>query len=339
MIVMKYEHAIDISEGTMDVLELNRGMSTLSNRVKFAIDGLNSHDDDFRLTLRFLIQSFVTTHESILVILRHKNETKFDKDRDITAVIPYGSDAMSLVREQIEKVFMICLLCDDSAHWSKVYLKDDWRRLYENQLHQRDETTNLERFKEFNEQIAPRCLEQIRLQAGVTALQKEWVEFCYANPNKDIPAHLKGNEIKPFPTAGQALKKLRGKPQEIFLNRLHQEYKFICGYTHSGHLKLQMLMMSDRLFKNEVSDEEKEQYFQKQVLGPATVTSFVSSLAACTEVIDCFLKDNLEVLAAAIEQWNRLKAQSLLAKAIWDMRADSLLSRGLDSGALKASAC
>jgi hypothetical protein len=326
---MGYEHNIDIGSGTMNVHDLNEGMSTVSNRIMFALDKLTSLDDEFRLTLRFLIKSYLTTHECILVILRNKNEEKFDGDEGRETNLLYGPDAMSLVREQIEKVFIVSLLCSDPIKWSSAYLRDDWRRLYENQLHQKGETINLERFREFNDKIAPDLLEKIRQREGITDLQKEWVEFKFSSPNQPLPQHLQGTKIEKFPMPHETIRYFTGRDQEECLTKFYREYKFISGYTHSGHLKLQMLMMSDRLFRNTFTAEEKNDYFQKQILGPSVALSFVSSLTACTEVIDHFLKSELEITAGTILQWNKLKGYSLFAKAIWDLRASKVLSMGL----------
>lgn len=322
-----YSLTRDIGYGEFNVTDLNVGMSSVTNRVMFAIDAKTELEDDFRLTLRFLLKSFVTTHESIIALLRHKNELKFDGDRGQKATTLFGPDAMSLVREQIEKVFTVALLIYEPDKWTKVYLQDDWRRLYENYLHEKEEKQKLERFNEFHEIFAPEILNKLQHSYEIDEQQKAWVEFKYANTGVDPPRELNEARIKKFPTAGGVRTELMGTPLEAMLNRLYKEYNYISGYTHSGALKMQMLMMSDRLYTKRFSTAQSEEYFEREILGPSVDLSFCSSLAGCTEVLK-YMRDNIEVLAALTEQWERLKKVSLFAKTLWALRGKDQLNFG-----------
>jgi hypothetical protein len=323
---MNFQLNQDVSENqTFDIQVLNDQMSRATHRVINAIDSLNSLNDNFRITVRFLLQSFLTTHESIVIILRHKNEEKYDKSEGKTNVL-FGADAMSLVREQVEKVFTITLLCQDPDNWSKIYIKDDWKRIYEGFLLRRDETKKLPRFQEYTQQIAPDILENIRKHIGITDEEKEAIEFKYYNYGQPLPPHLKRSEVMLFPTPGQVNKLLENTDCKDFLERLHREYKFISGYNHAGLLKLQLLVMSDRKFSEHFDESKKEIYYQKQILLPAIITSYTAHIAACTEILR-FIPHDVEILVALIKQWELLKKGSLLAVSLWDMRARNLFPK------------
>jgi hypothetical protein len=77
-------------------------MRLVTIRIITAFNKLQDHTPTFRSLTETLFQSFLTTHKSIRLLLR---EAQTDPD--------YASDAMSLVREQVEKVFVIALILDD----------------------------------------------------------------------------------------------------------------------------------------------------------------------------------------------------------------------------------
>lgn len=305
---------------------LNKQLKTTINRVIFAIDREVSLDGEFRATIRFLLKSFLTTHESIIAILRFGNEEKFDEQPDKKAVLIHGPDAMSLVREQIEKVFTITLLLADPPRWHAAYLRDDWKRLYEHLLHQRDETSNLERFRGFYSEFAPNLLEKSRIRLGITDKQVKAIEFKYYNHGVELPPDLKGALIHPFPTPGRVHTLLLDTEKEPFLKRLYKEYKFISGYTHVGPLKLDLLAMSDRIFRKQFKESDQERYFENEVLGSSLIVSFLSAAVAASEASSLFATD-VDVLAALTEQWETLKKGSLLAMALWDLQGALILPK------------
>jgi len=326
---MKYALKDDIEQGVIDrarVELLNQQMSTVTNRLTLRIDERRDLDAEFSLILRFLLKSFPITHESITAILLHNNEEKFQGDESKPVVARFGPDAMLLVRDQLEKVFTITLLLSDPSKWMRVYSQDDWRRAYERHLYERSEKANLARFDEYHGVIAPPALEKLRLGLGISDGQKEWVEFKYNNPGRDLPEALRGNKILEFPTAGLARKELATHDSAAMLNRLYKEYKYFSGYAHSGAIKMFAQGMSDRLLK--VPQESQEKFFQNEILGPAIVTSYCASAAACTETFSA-LGGDIDLLAALTTQWEHLKKVSLFANALWDLRGTTALPFGL----------
>jgi hypothetical protein len=323
---MTYTLQDDIEHGMIDharIESLNRGMSTVTNRLVLGIDEQRDLDAEFSLVLQFLLKSFPITHESIIAILLHNNEEKFNGDESKPVVPRFGPDAMLLVRDQLEKVFTITLLLSDPGKWMSIYSQDDWRRAYERHLYEKIEKENLSRFTEYHGNIAPQALENLRVRSGVSDAQKEWVEFKYHNPGAALPDHLRNHKVVEFPTAGAARKELSAHESASMLQRLYKEYKYLSGYAHSGAIKMFAQGISDRRLS--VSQENKERFFQNENLGPAIVTSYCESLAACTETFQHFNGD-IDLLAALTTQWEHLKEISLLAKALWDLRGSNVLA-------------
>jgi len=82
--------------------------------------------------------------------------------------------------------------------------------------------------------------------------------------------------------------------------------------------------MSDRRFADQFEQSQKEVFYEKQVLLPALWTSYTASASACTETLK-YITHDVDVLAALTNSWETLKEGSLLAKAVWDMRAKALM--------------
>lgn len=326
---MTYTLRDDIVDGVIDrtmIASLNRQMSTVTNRLALRVDERRDLDAEFSLVLQFLLKSFPITHESIIAILRHNNDDKFNGNDSKPVVPRFGPDAMLLVRDQLEKVFTITLLLKDPVKWMRIYGQDDWRRLYERHLYEKDEKAELDRFSEYHGQIAPDNLESMRVGLGITDGQKEWVEFKYHHPGERPPNHLREHEVREFPTAGKIRSELKAHAAAPMLNRLYKEYKYLSGYAHSGAVKMFAQGISDRRLN--MPQESQERFFQNEILGPAVVTSFCASLAANTEAYQQLAGD-MDLLAALTTQWEQLKRVSLLAKALWDLRGASVFSFGL----------
>jgi hypothetical protein len=318
----------DIENDVIDrtrVERLNQEMTTVIGRLMLRLDERRDLDAQFALVLRFLLKSFLITHESVIAILLHNNEEKFQKkgNESTPVVSRFGPDAMLLVRDQLEKVFTITLLLSNPERWMKIYNQDDWRRLYEKYLYEKSEKSNLSRFDDYHGSTAPQALEKLRNGLGISNKQKEWVEFKFHNPEVELPDHLRSHKLREFPTAGAARKELSTHDSAPMLSRLYKEYKYLSGYAHSGAIKMFAQGISDRRLG--VSQEKQEHFFQSEILGPAMATSYCASIAACTEAY-AHLDGNLDLIAALTTQWEHLKRISLLAKALWDLRGSKVLA-------------
>jgi len=102
------------------------------------------------------------------------------------------ADAMSLTREQIEKVYVVALLLEDPRRWTVSYLKDDWRQRYERFLLERDEHSGLKRYEGFYEKAFSDEIESERTGLGITAIEQEYVEWEYRKrPGESVPDEFK----------------------------------------------------------------------------------------------------------------------------------------------------
>ena len=303
---MVYELKEDITTGSFNAKELTQRMEQITNRLSVSIDAIKDFDEDAKSILMFLLKSFVTTHASISALLKLANGTSGDGQKVRNYL--YGPDAMSLVREQIEKVFSVVLICDDPQRWIKVYLKDDWRRVYERELFYLASTKQLERFREYREGHDNDMFKGFKDTSYITEPEKAWVDYVFDNdgekPPKIDPNYI---PIPEFPSAGAVLQELKGKSCEPFLKELRRDYRYICGYTHVGATKLQLSQMADRKLSSRISTKDKESYYRTQIEEPAFVTSITTSLCACTEVSK-FIPNNHELTAFIVEQWETLNS-------------------------------
>jgi hypothetical protein len=314
---MSYRHIENISGSREFVAdEIDEQMRLTIHRVVGAFNQLPNHTETFSSLMDITFRGYLSTHKSIRLLLKEsKSEPEF------------APDAMSLVREQVEKVFLISLLLDDPNRWVSVYFKDDWRRLYEYEIllnkeerkdlpaHQGDEHTEI--------------VEILQKNANVSALEKEYIEFRYSNPRGNLPAHLHGAQVHPFPTPGQVKDKMQDKSTEDFLIRWHKEYKRICGFSHVGLDKGQVTAM--RTVRNKLRESAKEIFLEREIVLPTMTTSYVAAASACTEAYKYLRKYDPDVsrttllLDALLNYWATLRQQSLLAKVFWDIRAKNIL--------------
>lgn len=332
---MPYQHSEDIIDDSTFLPKLNELITTATYRTIDAVDKLSYKNltsnvvnqnelvrlerlsDDFRLVITLLLKSFISTHTSIIHILRlgnEKNETTKHK------VMSYGSDAMSLVREQIEKVFLVSLLCDNPIKWIEVYMKDEWKRAYEYQLNCKAENQKLPRFADFYENEFSNHFEIGKRIFCISVEEKEAVEFKFNNPGTELPPHLKNYSIKQFPTPGEAKQKISDQNAKECLERWHWEYKFFCGFNHAGFTKIRFLLMSDRRFSSWFEQSKKEEIYEDKIIFTSLWVSYTAFASATTELLK-FVPNDLEVNVALIELWKILQERSLIAKAIWNIRA------------------
>ncbi len=145
---------------------------------------------------------------------------------------------MSLVREQIEKIYVVALILDNPSKWIELYFKDDWRRLYKHEvLLNTEERKNLQRFQEHNK-VTEETYDKWRLAMKVSDHEKELIIHRHDNPGVAKPVHLTSVDLPVFPTPGQVPEKIADVKLKDFLLRWHKEYEFICGYNHVGLEKL-----------------------------------------------------------------------------------------------------
>jgi hypothetical protein len=90
--------------------------------------------------LRSQLLLYKSTHQSLRIILGKAYRTK------TYSLVP---DAASLLREQIEKIYVISLFLSDTSKWLLHYTRSAWRTDYETYLLEREEYGAITRHREF----------------------------------------------------------------------------------------------------------------------------------------------------------------------------------------------
>jgi hypothetical protein len=230
------------------------------------------------------------------------------------------ADALSLAREQIEKVFLVALLLDDPETWINRYLKDDWKRMYRKYLHDKDWLEVIPRIKTFIDSNTVRFLEDFRKRAEVDDSQQEGVEFEFYNRGKKLPSHLQSSYISRFPVGQGAIKKIKDSQVRQFLERWYREYEDFSGYSHVLMDKISVVESAKNL-RNEAKDR-KNNYFLN-IIVPSLMASWISTASACTELFRLVPTD-IDLLGSLTKYWEELRRGSLLAKHVWKIRAKQI---------------
>lgn len=155
-----------------------------------ALDFERSEDlgSSFRHLMADLLRQFLGTHKSIRLLMKSREENPSSL-----------ADAMSLAREQVEKVYAVALLLEEPERWTKRYLRDAWRKSYERHLIDAHERHALLRYAEHLDQHS-NALHQERACLSITDDEEEFVEWSFENipwssgKRPKTPKHLEDAE-------------------------------------------------------------------------------------------------------------------------------------------------
>ena len=142
-----------------------------------------------------------------------------------------------------------------------------------------------------------------------------------------LPARLDREAIPRFPTPSSVINKLtKDSDKRKMLERLYPEYVFLCSFAHG--LPTAMLfktMFNKQSRASECFDEnELKDTFHRQVEQPAYLTSLISLVQGAAELLVLY-PASVELSAAVVKAWGELSKNSLLGKAIWNIRTRKLL--------------
>src|SRR5262245_16359284 len=208
---------------SFDAIEADELLRNAVNRCSIELRSVNSLSSETRNLIADLLTAFRFTHRSIRLLVG-----QYEREMELS------SDALSLAREQVEKIFVLALIIDDPVMWIQAYLKDGWKKKYEYFLLDREENQNLPDHVEFLTNIGPRLIEEGRVINGITNDEMAAIEFRFLNPGKELPQNLMGKLIEDFPTPGVAKEQIKDAALKNALKRWHLEYRLICGYNHVG---------------------------------------------------------------------------------------------------------
>jgi hypothetical protein len=282
----------------------------------------------FRHLVAEMLRQFLGTHKSIRLLMKSWKQE------------PAGmADAMSLAREQVEKVYTVALLLEDPETWTERYFRDAWRNDYERHLIEAYERHALDRYEEYLN-LQSDGLHQERRLLGITDEEEEFVDWRFDNPpgvpkSSEVPERLKAAKqiVDPFPMPAAALRKLSDADLKWALIRLYREYSYLCGYTHSGFRKL---LAGYAEVHSSLTPEQKQKVVDTEY-AQSILLSYLAAGFACAEAATRELARGwdgasgarvvagAELLAEVTGMWDVLRETSLLGRAIYEMRARHVL--------------
>jgi hypothetical protein len=255
---------------------------------------------------------------------------------------PSVADAASLVREQIEKVFIVALILSNPHRWIRQALRGGFRTDYEEYLLSMEEHGDKPRFHEHLHERYPKAFERLqrhRVSAtrtetiisdyAIRVLEYNWDSPRGANPTwfKPIPRKRVRNVREyvrhyfEFPTPGKAATKIQNRELRRFLYRWHKDYSFICQYSHIAIGKAVIPEMNK--FKH-IDLVEKTKIYSQRLIERIIFTSFTATASTCTLIV-AQLADSYGAKPYLKDFWQELEGCSLLSRAYWNMYPKKLL--------------
>jgi len=237
---------------------------------------------------------------------------------------PSCVNALALARLQLEALFSVCLMMQDSSFVDH-YVKSFWRDNYVRFLLVRAECKGLSRFDEYLNQTGPRALEALQQGAGVTDEEKATVEF--EELGAPIPTGMNEAKISRFPSPMRVIAKVTDSGRKRMLMRLYPEYRRLCAFAHGSP---QAWMFKNAFWERsrlrlQLSELQRQDVYEKEVVDPALLHSALAVIQGSCEVATTLYPADVELKRSVIEAWNLLSEMSLLGRTIWEIRASSAL--------------
>ncbi len=243
---------------------------------------------------------------------------------------PTSVDALALARIPLEGLYNTCLFTE-SSDWINQYLRDDWKKQYIQFLLQREETKNLPRFSDFSET----GLSDLMKLGDLVGVSQEEVATINHEQLGNPPPNGR-HRIKPFPTPGRAMGILEeGSDKRRMLERLHYEYVFLCTFVHglSTASFFKITFDSTSRFRSLWGEGELVDTFHKTVATRAYFASRLGVVQTAAEIAVLYPGD-VELRAGLASAWEEMSRDSLLGKAVWELRTKKLL--GVVEGSQRA---
>lgn len=282
----------------------------------------------FRHLVAELLRQFLGTHKSIGLLMKSWKEEPVAM-----------ADAMSLAREQVEKVYMVALLLEDPEPWTRRYFKDAWRKDYERHLVESHERHALARYEDHLNRRSD-VLDGQRRAFGITDEEERYLIWSFENPRwlserrPKTPEHLRDAEraIATFPGPGGTINRVTDGRLKEALVRLYREYAFLCGFAHSGFDKLLPGYMGARpgLTEGQRREVAEKEYAQSILL------SYLATAFACAEAATRKLPRGRDgasgrrtvadaELLVKLSELDELRETSLLGRSLHEMRVRHVL--------------
>jgi hypothetical protein len=330
-----------IETSAVDAKELDAMLYSVIDATRFALrhryNFKKAVSDESALIsiLRSQLLLYKTTHKSIRTVL-----AKAYKDDDFT-LIP---DAASLVREQIEKIYIVAMFLDKPAHWWMRYSRSAWRQDYETYLLEQVEYSRIERHQEFLTKHYPEFLDKTqRIRIGnktetvVSDFAKRVLTYRWDNPGDERPAWFVASQRNKkkkhkrlrdyirayfeFPTPGRAVSTIKKKKVKSLLYRWHKEYSMICEYSHVAFGKILIPTMSEY---KDWRTAEKTDINGRKLAEKTIYLSLLSAATSCAFVVQS-IKTNYGAKNELKDFWQVLYETSLPGKLFWEGYIKSML--------------
>lgn len=301
-------------EASMNVEEVDDQVARVVHPLALAYEGSGDLGATFRNLIADLLRQFLGTHKSIRLLIKCREENP-------SAL----ADAMSLVREQVEKVCAVALLLEDPERWALRYLKDEWRRHYERYLLDVDERSGLELHRDFLTGYAVESIERERIAIEVTEAEKEFVKLKYRkDPEAKATRELKeaAKTIDYFPMPRAVIEEVSDERVKGIILRWQREYGYFSGYSHTMFRKLLPAYIAHT---SKLTTSQKEKVFETEY-APAIMVSFLAVASACAIAASKELAragggpqavGGVDLLVRLAELWERLRKDALLGQALW----------------------
>ena len=309
-----YVHMDDVDpEKHLSAIPINEAMNVA---IVLAINALENptgaYSDFQRATMQTCLRSAQSTHAAIRKVLSWGEED------------PMSVDALALARLPLESLYNMCMFTE-SPDWVDVYVRDGWKKQYEQFLLQREETKKLKRYDEYSNKKGPHHLAAVGKTIGITKVQVATIE--HEQLGTPMPGGLVPDHIPQFPTPGRAINKLpKDGDKRRMLERLYPEYVFLCSFAHGlpdANL-FKMMFNKDSKFRDYWSDAELKDTFRRNVAARSYVTSLLGMIQSAAELTALYPGD-VELMAGVTKAWEEMSRDSLLGKAIWNIRTKKLL--------------
>lgn len=286
---------------------------------------------DFRKPISAILtnhlHAFSTTHYSIRAV--------------VAAAVRYKhyslmGDALSLAREQVEKVFIVAALLDNPDVAFRQYLRSSWKTEYEKFLLEKEEHDENERFEEFLKDTTPKRLERMRRNPTVKSKNDVLVskfamrvlKFSWNNPGEKKASFLKTRKVQgylkdyfDFATPGRSIAKVKDPALKRFLTRWHKEYVALSQYTH---ITMRKLAFAEMIKSKDMGSQARIKEYGTECAIRAIHTSYTAAATSCSLVL-AGVRDDYGAKKEARDFWVPLIGFSLLSKALWKMSVKDLV--------------
>jgi len=323
--VYKLTGDIDL-KGKVDARDLDIAAERLIFDTEFALKQQPNVCPELKTLAADLLRLFITTHQSIRFLFRQNKKSPL-----------FASDAISLCREQVEKLYVLALIIEDPEKWTMQYLRSNWKDMYARHLLDTEEYTLLPRFKQYMTKLGPKELERMRhwpsresklgYKVIVSERAKRAVKFSFTNdyPKAAVwPKYFSKRQFDRyfhFPTPKGAMDRISNPEVHTLLRRWYKEYQYYSAYSHIRADKIHLEHM-DR-YKSSRAAARFEVARNKMVFRAANA-SYTASASACT-IIAPILTADLGVIESLKSFWEWLAEGHLFSRLIWKGYAEPIL--------------